>query len=145
MPPWYQPVAIQFEPTSKLSYHKFQYLTYVKDINLDAHIRVFKKVIKANGETMQANIINLFGFTLRDNILEWGENFVQNHPNCTVNELEQTFYKHFQTMKNDKEIYMSLRNLQQVGEQVEVYYERLFKLVNYLQLKATDCFPYYYI
>jgi hypothetical protein len=68
MPPWYQLVPLQFEPTSKLSYHKFQYFTYVKDINLDAHIRVFKKVIKANGETMEANIINLFGFTLRNNI-----------------------------------------------------------------------------
>jgi hypothetical protein len=33
-------------------------------------------MIKANGETMQTNIMNLFNFTLRDNILEWGENFV---------------------------------------------------------------------
>ncbi len=43
-------------------------------------------------------------------------------------------------MKNDKEIYMPLKNLQQVGEQVEVYYECLFKLANYLQLKAIDVF-----
>ncbi len=106
MPPWYQSIPIQFEPTSKLSYHKFQYPTYVKDINLDAHIRVFKKEIKANAETMEAYIINLFGFTLRDNILEWGENFFQNHSNCIVNELEQTFYKHFQIVNNDEEIYM---------------------------------------
>jgi hypothetical protein len=48
----------------------------VKDINYDVHIRVFKKVIKTNGKTMEANIINLFCFTLHDNILEWGENFV---------------------------------------------------------------------
>jgi hypothetical protein len=31
---------------------------------------VFKKAIGANGETMEANIINPFGFTLRDNIFE---------------------------------------------------------------------------
>jgi hypothetical protein len=36
----------------------------MKDIVLDAHIRVFKKIIKANGEIVEANIINLFGFTL---------------------------------------------------------------------------------
>jgi hypothetical protein len=76
MPPSYQLVVVQFEPTSKLPYWKLQYLTYVKDINYDVHIRVFKKVIKTNGKTMEANIINLFCFTLHDNILEWGENFV---------------------------------------------------------------------
>jgi hypothetical protein len=36
-------------------------------------------------------------------------------------------------MKNDKEVNMQLRNLQQqVGKQVEVYYKRLLKLVNCL-------------
>jgi len=29
---------------------------------------VFKKVVKANGETVEVDIINLFGFTLRDSI-----------------------------------------------------------------------------
>jgi len=37
---------------------------------------VFKKAIKVNVETMEANIINLFGFILRDNVFEWGENYV---------------------------------------------------------------------
>jgi hypothetical protein len=77
----------------------------VKDINLDAHIRVFKKEIKANAETMEAYIINLFGFTLRDNILERGENFVQDHLNYTFDELEQASRKCFRTMKNDKNLY----------------------------------------
>jgi hypothetical protein len=66
-------------------------------------------------------------------ILEWGKNFVQDHLNCTFKELEQVFCKRFQTMKNDEEVYMQLRTLQQqVGEWVEVYYECLLKLVNYL-------------
>jgi hypothetical protein len=60
----------------QLPYWKPQYLTYVKDIDPNVHIKVFKKVIKANIETMKANIINLFGFTLQDNILEWGKFFV---------------------------------------------------------------------
>jgi len=70
----------------------------MKDINLDDHIKVFKKVIRVNGETMKVDIINLFGFTL--------QNFIQDHPNCTFDELEQAFYKHFQTMKNDEKVYM---------------------------------------
>ncbi len=44
---------------------------------------------------MGANITNLFGFILQDDILEWGENFEQDHPNYTFEELEQAFCKHF--------------------------------------------------
>jgi len=36
----------------------------MKDIDLDAHIKVFKKTIKTNGETLELDIINLFGFIL---------------------------------------------------------------------------------
>jgi hypothetical protein len=70
IPPWYQPPVVQpiLKPTTKLPYRKLQYPTYVKDIDLDAHIKVFKNAIKANGETMETNTINLFGFTLKDNI-----------------------------------------------------------------------------
>jgi hypothetical protein len=64
MPPWYQLVVVQSEPTNKLPYQKLQYPTDVKDIDHDAHIGVFKKAIKTNGKTMEANIVNLFGFTL---------------------------------------------------------------------------------
>jgi hypothetical protein len=67
----------------------------VKDTNPNAHIIFFKNTIKANGETMETDIINMSSFTLQDNILEWGENFVQDHPNCIFDELEQTFCKHF--------------------------------------------------
>jgi hypothetical protein len=93
IPPWYQPPIVQpiLEPTTKLPYMKLQYPTFVKGTNLDVHIKVFKKAIKINGETMEANIINLFGFTLKNNILEWGENYVQDHPNYTFEELKQTF------------------------------------------------------
>ncbi len=78
----------------------------MKDTNPNAHIKFFKKAIGANGEIVEVNIINLFGFTLWDNILEWGENFIQDHPNCTFDELEQAFCKCFRTMKNDENIYM---------------------------------------
>jgi len=105
MPPWYQPVQVQSKPTNKLPYRKFQYPTYMKDTNIDVVIRIFKKTIRINGESMETYIINLFGFTSRDNILERGENFVQDHLNYTFDELEQASCKCFRTMKNDKNLY----------------------------------------
>jgi hypothetical protein len=67
----------------------------VKDTNLDAHdIRIFKKVIRTNGEIVEVDIIDFFGFTLQD-FSKWGKNFVQDHLNYTFNELEQAFWKHF--------------------------------------------------
>jgi hypothetical protein len=39
--------------------------------------------------------MNLFGFTfkdvIKDNILEWNENFVQDHSSCMFGKLEQVF------------------------------------------------------
>jgi hypothetical protein len=49
---------------------------------------MFKKAIKTNGEIVKADIINMFGFTFKDDISEWGENYVQDHPNCTFEKLE---------------------------------------------------------
>ncbi len=78
---------------------------------------------------------------IEDNIFEWGENFVQDHPNCTFEELEQAFCKQFKIVKNDEEVYMQLQNIQQeIVEPIEVHYERLLKLANYLQVKVIDVF-----
>jgi hypothetical protein len=90
---------------------KLQYPTYVKDTNPDVHIKIFKKAIKVNGETMEVDIISLFGFILRDKIYEWRENYIQDHPNCTFDKLEQVVCKQFRTMKNDEEVYMQLQNI----------------------------------
>ncbi len=77
--------------TNNLPYRKLQYPTYVKDTNHDVHNKAFKKAIKTNGETMEINIIKLFSFIVKDNISEWGQNFIQDHPNCTFEKLEQAF------------------------------------------------------
>jgi hypothetical protein len=89
IPSWYQPLVVQLvrKLITKLPYKKLQYPTYVKDIDLDVHIRVFKKAIKVNGETVKVDIINMFGFTFKDNIYEWGENYVQDHLNYNFEEL----------------------------------------------------------
>ena len=113
--PWYQPLVVQLvsKLTTELPYRKLQYPTFVKDTSPNFHIKVFKKAIKVNGETMEANIIDLFGFTLKDNISEWGENYVRNHLNCTFEKFEQTFCKQFKSVKNSEEVYMQLQNIQQ--------------------------------
>jgi hypothetical protein len=50
-----------------MPYHRpFNYPEYVKDSNSNAYVRVFKVAIKANGETKDVQIVNLFSFTLRD-------------------------------------------------------------------------------
>jgi hypothetical protein len=105
----------------------------IPNLCLDAHIRVFNKAIRTNNETMEADIINLFGFIFKDNISKRGENYIQNHPNFTFEELEQTFCKKYKIIKNDKEVYMQLCNIQQqIAKRVKVYYECMLKLVNYL-------------
>jgi hypothetical protein len=38
----------------------FNYHKYVKDSNPDAYVKVFKVVVKINGETKDAKIVNLF-------------------------------------------------------------------------------------
>jgi hypothetical protein len=43
-------------------------------------------------------------------------------------------------MKNDEEFYMWLQDIQQTAECVEVYYECLLKLTNYLKVRATNVF-----
>jgi hypothetical protein len=45
---------------------------------------------------------------LENSIFEWGDNYVQNHPNYIFEQLEQTFCKRFKMVKNDKEVYMQL-------------------------------------
>jgi hypothetical protein len=41
----------------------------------NAHIWVFKKIIKMHGETYEKEINNLFGFTLQNVISKWEEFF----------------------------------------------------------------------
>jgi hypothetical protein len=93
VPPWYpQYVAPIRPPTRK----HLLYSTYVKDTYHDVHIRVFKKVIKANGEIVNENIINFLGFTLRNNIFKWGNLFckiiliilLQNWSKLSINIIE---------------------------------------------------------
>jgi hypothetical protein len=54
----------------------------VKDFDLDVHVKVFKVVIRINGKTKDAKIVKLFGFTLRDTMSNWCNNYMGYYPNC---------------------------------------------------------------
>jgi len=54
----------------------------VKEFNPNAHVIVVKANIKANGETKDAKIDNLFSFTLKDIVSDWCKNYMGDYPNC---------------------------------------------------------------
>ncbi len=69
-------------------YHRpINYPKYVKDSNPDAHVKVFKTAIKANSETHDVKIINLFSFTFRDTMSNWCNNYMGDYPDYTFTKL----------------------------------------------------------
>jgi hypothetical protein len=53
--------------------------------------------------------------------------------------VESTFRKPYRTIQNNEHVYMAFRVIKQGNkENVEVYYEQIFKLANYLQHKANE-------
>ncbi len=63
---------IILKPTTK---NPQPYPMYVLKSNLNLHISIFKKTIKANGETMIKDIINLFGFTFKNVVFKSNANY----------------------------------------------------------------------
>jgi hypothetical protein len=61
-------------PLNKVYRQPFNYPEYVKDYDPYVHVGVFLFVIKANGETKDAKIVNLFSFTLRNIMYNWYNN-----------------------------------------------------------------------
>jgi hypothetical protein len=69
------------------------YPPYVKNTNHYVHVWVFRIIIKANGETENEDIVNMFIFTLCDTIVKWSYNFLIEHCNNIFAKLEHVFYK----------------------------------------------------
>jgi hypothetical protein len=56
-------------------------------------------------------------------------------------ELQLAFCKRFNTIQNNEQVYLQLKNMKQANnERMEVYYERLLKLANSFQHKTTNSF-----
>ncbi len=81
-----------------------------KDRDCDAHIEVFKCIIRLNEEREDRHIVNLSWSTFR-NTSEWGANFVKGHPHCTIAEIQQAFCKSYQKEQTDDQIDMKLRDM----------------------------------
>ncbi len=67
------------------------YFEHTKNSNQDAHLRIFKAVIKANGETIDEEITNMFNFTLKDNASNWCNSYMKVYLNCRFVDLKHVF------------------------------------------------------
>lgn len=118
-------------------YKKLQYLTYVKDIDSTAHIKVWKKAIKDYGETMEVDIINMFSFTFKNSIFEWNKLFPRS-PKLHIWGIGSSLLQMVLNCENDEKVYMQLQNIpQQTIEWVKVYYKLcLLKFKNCLHVRV---------
>jgi hypothetical protein len=60
---------------------------------------VFKIVIRANSETNDVEIVNMFSFTLRNIMFELCNNYMGDYTNCILAELQLTFCKIYKKVK----------------------------------------------
>jgi hypothetical protein len=60
-----------------------KYLDFKKDVDLDAHVKVFNFAVKENAKTFEEYIINSFSYTLRDTTLNWCHNYMSKFPHYT--------------------------------------------------------------
>jgi len=116
-------------------------LEYVKDFNLDVHVKIFKIAIRANSEIDYAKIVNVFNFTFKNIVSNWCNNYMGDYPNYNFAKLQLVFNKKYKKFQSDEQVYLQLKNMKQKkNEKMEVYYERLLKLANSLQQKTTYSF-----
>ncbi len=54
----------------------FKYPNFKKDVDLDAHVKVFNYVVKGNAKSSKKYIINAFSYMLRDTTLDWSHNYM---------------------------------------------------------------------
>jgi hypothetical protein len=69
-------------PPNRPYRRQLNYPKYVKDSNPNAHVKIFKATIKANSETNDGEIINLFSFTFRNIMSDWCNNYIGNYLDC---------------------------------------------------------------
>jgi len=118
-----------------------KYFNFKKDVGLNAHVTMFNSVIKANAETSQKYIINVFSFMLKNTTLDRCHDYILEFPNFIFSKFTHAFCKCHQKTQNDKQIYIELKNMKQ-GEtkKVEVYYEHIQKTVHGLQILTINNF-----
>ncbi len=58
---------------------------------MDVHIKVFNFVVKANAESFEEYIINVFNYMLKDTTLDWCHNYMSKFPNYIYLKFTQAF------------------------------------------------------
>jgi hypothetical protein len=69
-------------PPNKPYRRPLNYFEYVKNLNPNVHVKVFKTIIKANGETEDVKIVNMFSFTLKYTMYNWCNNYMGDYLEC---------------------------------------------------------------
>ncbi len=64
-----------------------KYPYYKKNAGLDAQVRVFQTIVKANGKTLEEYIINVFNYTLREMTLDLCHNYMLEFLECIFKKL----------------------------------------------------------
>jgi hypothetical protein len=70
-----------------------KYPDFKKDVDLDAHVRMFNSTIKANAKTFEKYIINAFRYMLRDTSSNWCHNYMSQFFNYSFLEFIHPFCK----------------------------------------------------
>jgi hypothetical protein len=70
----------------------FKYPNFKKEVDPNAHVRVFNFIIKVV-KTFEEYIINAFNYMLRNIISDWCHNYMLEFLNYTFSELTYAFYK----------------------------------------------------
>jgi hypothetical protein len=71
-----------------------KYLDFKKDVDPNAHVKMFNSTIKANAEISEEYIINAFNYMLRNTTLNWCYKYMSKFPDCIFSKLTQAFCKH---------------------------------------------------
>jgi transcription elongation factor GreA-like protein len=70
-----------------------KYFDFKKDVDPDAHVKMFNSEIKTNIKTSKKHIIDAFSYMLRDTTSNWCQNYMSEFPKYVFLELTQAFYK----------------------------------------------------
>ncbi len=104
-----------------------KYPNFFKNDNLDVHVKMFNFVIKANAETSEEYIINVFSYMLRNTTLDYCQNYMSKFFDYIFKKFTHAFCKHHRKTKNDEQIYMELKNMKQEETKGWRYTMNIFK------------------
>ncbi len=70
-----------------------QYPNFEKNVDPNAHVKLFSFVVKINVKISEEYIVNTFSYMVRDTASKWCRNYMSKFPNYSFSELTQAFCK----------------------------------------------------